>query len=369
MTWANFHARSEQLASEAQLALRARNTGQALDLYGQAAAAERLALNQLDASKVRTRGITAVSAVALWFKAREYGLAEQLAHATLADADIPEFARHEMRNLVQAIWTESAKQEAGVAFLPGQVMVSVKGGEVITGGAPLDLVIDKVQTIQSMFFRTIEFLNGVSHRRAGRPAKELQDACRPWLFQSAPGSYQFSVAIQRPPQADFFKQDIEPERLAQHFLEIVSASSGDSKDELVKLVPDELYRATFLKLARNLAPTGKTFDRIELRSAGEARPIALVPQSRININEQLRQKASVTDERNGNPEELRGTLRALHLDDDWLLVVVDGKPVRIEGLQDQVDDVVGPMVNRTVIVRAIRTLNRKLRFTDIELAE
>lgn len=33
---------------------------------------------------------------------------------------------------------------------------SVKGGEVITGGAPLDLIVEKVQTIQSMFYRTVE---------------------------------------------------------------------------------------------------------------------------------------------------------------------------------------------------------------------
>ncbi|MBX9629406.1 MAG: hypothetical protein K2X67_02700 [Burkholderiales bacterium] len=369
MTWAELHARSEQLAIEAELAMRAKNTDHALDLYVQAAAAEQQALDQVDASKARTRGITAVSAVALWYKARDYSRAEQLAHATLADPHIPEFARHEMRNLIQAIWTESAKREAGVAFLPGQVMVSVKGGEVITGGAPLDLVIDKVQTIQSMFFRTIEFLNGISHRRAARPAKELQDACRPWLFQSAPGSYQFSVAIQRPQQADFFRDDIEPERVAHHFLEIVSASSGNSEDELVKLVPDDAYRATFLKLARNLAPTGKTFDRIELRSSGETRPVALVPQSRLNINEQLRRKSRIAEAEDGSPEELRGTLRALHLDKDWLEVVVDGNTVHVEGLQEAVDDVVGPMVNRTVIVRAIRTPNRKLRFADIELAE
>ena len=369
MTWATHHAESERLAIAAQLASRARDTDGALDLYRQAAKAERLALDLLDSSKARTRGITAVSAVALWFKAAEYTLAEQLAHSVLADSDLPEFARQELRHLVQAIWTESTKQEAGVTFLPGQVLVSVKGGEIVTGGAPLDLVVDKVQTIQALFFRTIEFLNGVVHRRAGRPAKELQDACRPWLFQSAPGSYQFSVAIQKPTQPDFFKQDIEPDRLAHHFLEIVRASSGDSGAELAKLVPDETYRATFLKLARNLAPTGKTFERIELRTSGEVRPVALVAQSRVDINERLRLASNVVRPTDGDPEELRGTLRAVHLDKDWLEVVVNGEPVHVEGLEDAVDDVVGPMVNRPVLVRAVRTSKTKLRFLDIELAD
>lgn len=369
MTWSELHGESERLAIEAHLALRARNSEQAIELYKCAAEIERRALEQLDISKARTRGITAVSAVALWFKAREYILAEQLGYSMLADPHIPDFAREELRNLVQAIWTESSKQKAGVKFIPGQVMVSVKGGEVVTGGAPLDLIVDKVQTIQSMFYRTIEFLNGIAHRRVGRPTKELQEACRPWLFQSAPGSYQFSVAIQKPKQADFFKQDIEPERIAQHFLEIVSASSDNNTDQLERLVPDETYRSTFLKLVRNLAPTGKTFDKIELRASGESRPIALGVESRSNINQQLRESRDISSKMEGNPEELRGTLRAVHLDKDWLDVVVDGVPRHVDGLQDAVDDVIGPMVNRLVLVRVVHTLPNKLKFVDIELAD
>lgn len=369
MTWAKLHGESEQLAIEAQLAVRARDTARATELYRRAGDLERKALDQLDLSKARTRGITAVSTVALWFKAGEYALAEQLAHSMLADPDIPDFAHSDLRILVQAIWTESSKQKAGVAFIPGQVLVSVKGGEVVVGGAPLDLIVDKVQTIQSMFYRTIEYINGVSHRRVGRPAKELQDACRPWLFQSSPGSYQFSVAIQKPVQRDFFKPDIEPEQVAQHFLEIVRASSGDDASALETLVPDENYRSTFLKLTRNLAPTGKTFERIEFRASGDTRPVALGVPSRININQQLRKKSAQKAPTGGVPENLRGTLRAVHLDKDWLDVVVDGTPMHVEGLQDAVDDVIGPMVNRSVIVRTIRTAQNKLRFVDIELAD
>lgn len=369
MTWAELHAESERLAIEAQLASRTRNPEHALALYKRAAESERKALNQLDVSKVRTRGITAVSAVALWFKASEYALAEQLAYSMLADPHIPEFAREELRNLVQAIWTESSKLKAGVTFVPGQVMVSVKGGEVVTGGAPLDLIVDKVQTIQSMFYRTIEFLNGAAHRRAGPPSKELQDSCRPWLFQAAPGSYQFSVAIQKPAQQDFFRQEVVPEQIAQHFLEIVGASSGEDMTELERLVPDESYRTTFLKLARNLAPTGKTFDRIELCASGEARPVGLDVQARTNINQQLRLKSSQSDAEEAVAEELRGTLRAVHLDKDWLDVVVDGASMHIIGLKDAVDDVIGPMVNRSVVVRVVRESAKKLKFVDIELAD
>src|SRR5712664_1212500 len=126
MTWAELHSESERLAIEAESSLRARNAAKAIELYKRAAEIERRALDLLDVSKVRTRGITAVSAVALSFKAAEYTLAEQLAYSMLADTHIPDFAREELRTLVQAIWTESSKRKAGVSFIPGQVMVSVQ---------------------------------------------------------------------------------------------------------------------------------------------------------------------------------------------------------------------------------------------------
>lgn len=369
MTWSELHTESERFAIEADLALRSRNPGKAIELYKRAAEIERQALDQLDVSKARTRGITAISAVALWYKAHEYALAEQLAYSMLSDPNIPDFAREELRTLVQAIWTYGSKQKAGVEFVPGEVMVSVKGGEVVTGGAPLDLIVDKVQTLQSMFYRTIELVTGVSHRRMGRPTKELQEAFRPWLFQLAPGSYQFSLAIQKPAQLDFFKPDIDPAQIAHHFLEIVSAASLADTWELEKLVPDETYRNTFLKLTRNLAPSGRTFDRIELRASGERQSVALGAESRVNINQQLHKKPSVATTKDEMRVDLRGILRAVHLDKDWLEVVVDGVPNHVEGLQDAVDDVIGPMVNRLVVVRAIRTSQKKLKFLDIEFAD
>jgi hypothetical protein len=110
MAWAVLHAKSEALAIEASIANKNRDAARAQDLYRSAAQFENQALSILDASKTRTRGITAVSAVALWFKGGEYARAEQIAHAALADATMPDFARQELRNLVKAIWTGSKKQ-------------------------------------------------------------------------------------------------------------------------------------------------------------------------------------------------------------------------------------------------------------------
>jgi hypothetical protein len=189
MSWTEFHKASEAAAIEAEQLFRDGSTSDAVRFYAKAAELEEQAFADVDGAKVRTRGITAVSAVSLWYKAASYERAEQLAHSMLADVSLPQFARTDLRNLVQAIWTEISKQGATVNFLPGQVFVSVKGGEVITGGAPLDLIVEKVQTIQAMFYRTVEFIRDMPLRSRGGPIREIQELCRPWLFQALPGSY------------------------------------------------------------------------------------------------------------------------------------------------------------------------------------
>lgn len=370
MTWMDFHAASERAATEAEEAFRRGNTAGAKLLYETAADSEQKALAAVDSAKTRTRAITAISAVALWYKAAAFERAEQLAYSVLADPSLPGFARADLRNLIQAIWTETSKRSASVNFLPGQVFVSVKGGEVITGGAPLDLIIEKVQTIQAMFYRTIEFIRDMPLRPRGAPTRDIQESCRPWLFQAAPGSYQFSVAIQEPLQRDFFKEDMRPDMVARQFLQILQAAASQDQTQLETVVPKSDYRNVFLKLSRNLAPTGKSFGSIEFQTPTGEGPIALTPEARTTINQTLKRNRTVdASDTPGTDEEFAGVLRAVDLDKDYLDVAVAEQHLHVEGLGDAMDDLIGPMVNRKVRVHVIRKASSPLRFRDIELDE
>jgi hypothetical protein len=368
MSWLSSHEMSERFASDAHLAAREGDRHRALALFRRAAEAESKALEELDPSKSRTLGITAVSAISLWFKADELLEAERAAMRWLASDRLPSFAVGQLRQLVQSIWTSQAMRDAGVSFLPGQVIVSVKGGQTVVGGAPLDLIIEKVEAVQALFYRTIEYLKGVPHRQRGGPAQEIREACRPWLFQTQPGSYQFSVAIQEPRQPDFFKETgPHPEQVAEHFISVLKATSEDPVGLLPELVPAEDYRSTFLKLARNLAPTEKSFGAVEVRDSRETSPVILVPATRTAINSALR---PITTGGAEAPEvqELHGVLRALHLDKDWLELWIEGRLVRVNGLAEAVDDVIGPMINRKVVVQ-IQRHGKRLDFFDIEIEE
>jgi hypothetical protein len=368
MSWLSWHEMSERFASDAHVAGRRGDRSQALSLFRRAAEAESKALEELDHSKRRTLGITAVSTVSLWFKAEELSKAERVAMLWFTSDQLPPFAVSQLRQLVQSIWTSQAMHDAGVSFIPGQVIVSVKGGQTVVGGAPLDLIVEKVEAVQALFYRTIEYLKGIPHRRRGGPAQEIREACRPWLFQTQPGSYQFSVAVQEPRQPDFFKEaGPRPEQVAEHFMSVLKATSEDPVGLMPELVPAEDYRSTFLKLARNLAPTERSFGAVEVREAGDLSPVILVPETRTTINSVLRHKGLAGDKAT-EAQELHGVLRALHLDKDWLVLSTDGGPVQINGLAEAVDDVIGPMVNRKVVVQVQRH-GRRLNFFDIEIEE
>ena len=74
MSWIEHHKVSEDLASQAQTALRNGRQQEAQALYDRAAHAKDQALADLDLSKTRILGISAVSTVSLYRKAAEFKL-------------------------------------------------------------------------------------------------------------------------------------------------------------------------------------------------------------------------------------------------------------------------------------------------------
>jgi len=367
MTWAEHHRVSEDLAAEASEAMLRQDHAGARSYFAKAAAEEEIAVSELDPTKPRTLGISVVSAVALYYKASDLAGAERVAIRWLGSNLLPEFAVDQLRNLLQSIWSERIRERAQAGFAPGQVMISVRGGEVVEGGAPLDLIVEKVQIVQSLFYRTAELLRGLPYRRHGPPTREIQDTYKPWLFQAAPGSYQFAVAIQESKQADMF-QISAPTRLdvAQHFLKLLRAGIEDPRGALAAEVPDVEYRGTFLRLTRNLAPSGKVFTQLEIRASDEMRGVRLEPELRRELGREIRGLRDADEAPEDHREALKGILRAIHLDKDWLEVTVGTTHTRVDGVSEQVDDVIGPMINKPVIVEVLVDAAGRKRFVDIE---
>ena len=137
MAWLACHKYSEQLAAKAEILARDGDQDAARRLYGEAAAAERRALDSLDGDRWRTYGITAVSAVSLYYKSAQWDDAWFLAHRCLGVRQLPDFASRQLEDLL--VFIQLGRDDVGIGN--GRILVSIKGGEILRGGAPMDLVL------------------------------------------------------------------------------------------------------------------------------------------------------------------------------------------------------------------------------------
>ena len=364
MAWIEHHRLSEQCASEAEACLREGRAEEARRHYAQSAEAEERALGELDLSKTKTYGITAVSAASLYFKARRLADAERIAIASMRFDQLPGFARNQLRGLVQVVWAEDARQSTKLRFAPGEIIVSLDGGDVVSGGAPLHPVLDKVKTLGSFFHRTAEFITDTAFRTHGPPSKSIQEAYRPWIFNAPPGSFQIAVAMQG-------SQDNAPqardEGVTDCFLNVLRLVCTGSGETFAKAVPSAEYRRAFLKLAKDLAPSGRVFETVRVRAAGEPRAIVLDPGVRQHIDARI--KRLTKSSRGTSYGTYGGILRAVHLDHDWLEVVARHQSIRVHGIRGQIDDEIGPMINKPVTVHVETSNGGKHRFVSVEPAD
>jgi hypothetical protein len=104
----------------------------------------------------------------------------------------------------------------------------------------------------------------------------------------------------------------------------------------------------------------------------ESLPIIFKPDSRKALNKLLKSIEETNHTvGNGEKKQLSGTLRALHLDKDWIEISIpeNKEPIRIFQTGDVIDDIVGPMVNQRVLVDVLLDTDGKHFFQDIQSDE
>jgi hypothetical protein len=103
MSWKEHHDRSMEFASQAQVLVWRGELEAAKPYYAMAAEAKVEALVALEPEKLKTLGITVVSAVALWFKAGELGKAKMLVYEWLASGRLVGFAIVQVEEILREI--------------------------------------------------------------------------------------------------------------------------------------------------------------------------------------------------------------------------------------------------------------------------
>ena len=370
MSWKQHHEESEGFASQADLALRENEPEAARRLYARAAACEERAVADLDQSKRRTLGISVVSAAALHYKSRDFSQAQAVACRWLVQSErLPEFAVRQLRTLLETVWVEERQDLLGVEFAPQRLLVSAQGGDVLRGGARLDLIAPTMQNVLSFLRRTAEFVHHTPFRKGGPQPAFIKDQFRPWVLQTAPGSYQFAVALQQSPRdgqvsnVHTFQTDVVDEAMV-----ILATAAEDIGGAIHKAVPDPSYRQAFLKLARDLSPSGSTHKTLVVETTGRAarEHVVTLDSSTRGFFEEALQRDQREFHQKRSTVRLTGRLRAVDLNRRWIQLTQGKTTRRVTEVSDEVHNSVVELLDQQVVVHAIDRAGQ-LRFDRIEL--
>lgn len=369
------HRQAEELAAEAAAAAEQGRRSTALELYSTAAVFERTAFEKTPADKKRTRSILAVSVVSLLYKARRYEDAELEIFARLASRQLLPWAELQLRELLEVV-TDERLIEAKLRrqYTGESVTLSLRGGDIGAGTGPLDLVLEKAAGFRNLFYRVAEYVGDYPLRLRGGPPKELLDLLQIRTTQPSLGSYQLEIKLTESAQLELLdKPSVRSPDVSDKLFSFLQALNAGSRERVEAIVPDPGYRKALLDLTRSVAPTGKRIKEIGLyRGKGEeTESVYLTTTLQERVREVLPPKPKVSAE---GYQELRGVLRAVHLDQNWLeMTTPNGQHEKCDTMADMLDDVVGPMVNHDVLVRGTRRTKqggvRRLVVEEIELAE
>lgn len=367
------HIRAQEISARAASLLSAGQAEKAQHLFSEAADLEAQALGLVPLSKSKTRSILSVSHASLLYKAERLKEAERSIFAYLSSGNLVEWADNQLRELLNVVTDEHLLLSgSGRRYSGESITVSLRGGEIGSGTGPLDLVLEKAAGFRSLLYRTAEWVGKFPLRRHGPPPKELLDLVQARVTEPAVGSYTMEIKLTEPAQPTLFGPPrVPPSEVSDRLFAFLDCLTSGMTEDLGKIIPQDDYRKALLQLTRNVAPGGKRIREIGIyrRTHDKLQSISLTDELPPRIREII-PREKVTSEQQWTD---RGILRALHLDNDWLVIVRDdGTHVRASTVPELLDDVVGPMVNRRVVVSGTRSglgLDMKYLASEIELAD
>ncbi|MEP7013004.1 MAG: hypothetical protein ABJC13_22000 [Acidobacteriota bacterium] len=376
------HDQAQELSARAELVRREGDRLAARDLFSQAAAFEGIALREIPSEKRRTRGILAVSYAALLFKAAEYEQAEAEICALLASG-LEVHHREQLRELLQVTWEEQQLARESMQYSGDEILVALRGGEIGVGTAPADVAVHFMNAFNLLAFRAAELDAGLELRRKGPPSHEIQSLLQARATQPAAGSYRFSIRFVEPAQGALFPEALSfrapsPKRISAIVVQVLRALESDSPAELEQAVPRADYRLALIRLARNVMPSGSALTEVEVRTAfdspGDA--VFLRLDQRRKASEAIKALRPPSEEPESEQGIVVGILRGLSLDNTWLQIRPEDGPLQqIRTNPSELDDVIGPMVNRKVEARVHYSRKHQkmgrgtAQLIDIELLE
>lgn len=367
------HTTAQELSARAAAILTEGRAQEAQRLFAEAANHEAAALAAVPVDGIRTRSVLSVSVASLLYKGARLDEAEKAIFRYLASGDLDAWADTQLRELLHVVTDERLLMNTLDRRYSGEtITVSLRGGEIGTGTGPFDLILEKASGFRSLLYRIAEWVGQFPLRRHGPPPKELLDLIQARATEPAAGSYRMEIRFTEPIQPHLFEPPrVPPAQLSEGLFKFLECLTAGTKKDLEDLVPQSDYRRALLQLTRNIVPGGKRIREIGIYRTKQDRleSVYLTDALPSRIREAIPTQRPPAEEHTS----YRGVLRALHLDRNWLtLTLEDGTHITCDTVHEMLDDVVGPMVNRHVLVMGTLRQKRgrsRLLVSEIELVD
>jgi hypothetical protein len=368
------HTTAQELSARAAALLAEGRDQEAQRLFAEAAKHEATALASVPPEKTRTRSVLSVSVASLLYKGTLLDEAERAIFHYLAPGDLDGWADTQLRELLQVVTDERLLLTTLSRRYSGEsITVSLRGGEIGMGTGPLDLILEKATGFRSLLYRVAEWVGRFPLRHHGPPPKELQDLVQARATEPVASSYRLEIRLTEPIQPDLFQPTrVPPAELSERLFNFLECLTTGTPERLEDLIPQPDYRKALLQLTRNIVPGGRRVREIGIyrKKDDHLQAVYLTDALPAKIREAIPSSSKSPTEEHTS---YRGVLRALHLDRNWLtLTLEDGTHITCDTVPEMLDDVVGPMVNRHVLVTGPLRQKRgksRLLVSEIELVD
>jgi hypothetical protein len=357
------HNEAQRLSSKAALLLSGGERELAYELFSRAAVLEREALDQLPATKMRTRGILAVSFVSQLYKGKQYVAARTAVHQLLATPEtLPDFAVAQLYESLDLISDELQLAGAGREYADRSLDIRLIGGEVYQGSAPADVAINQMNGWHALVVRVAEYIGNFKSRVRGLPESELFRYVAPRITTPAAGSFRFSVRLAVPLQTHFmfpvieaesaplFRHGLDADRVVAETIELVKILADGDAELLQHHINDRDYRRTIAGLVRGVTPVGQRLTQVKVSAVsaeGTSEPVSLSKSTRKLLDETLR--SDLPPAATGDQIlTMVGNLRAAHLDAHWVILKTKERSAEMKLDKGIANDVLGPLLDHDV---------------------
>ena len=210
-----------------------------------------------------TRSVLHRSAAVLALDCGKYREAEKLIGRALS-GNPPGVICQELRELYETVKLERRLHLDGIQLDKNDIEMSVNGDRVGSGFAPLDAVITRAKSIETLLRRTVCSL---SSREFSDPIPAaVRDNYGLYLGMTSPGSYNVVLKTLRPRQLDLpgLAQFPELDEVIDEVMRNIELVSDGRFEKLEENLPSLAYFRSFVGVARGIAPDGKNVTSVAL---------------------------------------------------------------------------------------------------------